>query len=125
MSLQLPEDVLPMVPRTQMPQIKEIYYPDMLVWLGSRGATFAAGFINPSQCKSHQLVDIDHAMGIPVDKLIKPCLISRDKCILDGNHRWYRHLADKTLMPYIQIELDFFPAIHELELYPKCYEVTA
>jgi hypothetical protein len=122
--LQLPEDILPMVPRTEMPQIDEIYYPDMLVWMGTRGATFAAGLVNPETCKSHQLVDIDRALGMSADKLVKPVLVSSDWCILDGNHRWYRHIHDKTSMPFIQINLDFFEAVKELEAYPKCYEVN-
>lgn len=112
-----------MVARTAMPQIDELYYPDMLVWLGNRGVTFSAGYIAPERCRSHQLVDEARAQAMPMAFLVKPVLISQDLCVLDGNHRWYRHLFEKLpTMPFIRIELDFFDAIKHLETYPKCYE---
>lgn len=124
--MQLPEDVLPMVPRTAMPQIDEIYYPDMLVWLGSKGVQFSAGYIDPETCRSHQLVDEARAKSMPLNFLIKPVLISKDRGVLDGNHRWYRHLVEKiTSMPFIRLEIPFFDAIKRLEEYPKTYEVKA
>lgn len=126
-ALQLPEDVLPMVPRTAMPQIDEIYYPDMLVWLGSRGVSFSAGYMEPLNCRVHQQIDFDRADNMPEKALKKPVLLSGDfrPCVLDGDHRWWRHLADKTQMPYIMIHLDFFAAKKMLEDYPKCYEVSS
>ncbi len=124
---QLPDyDVAPMIPRTAMPQVDEIYYPDMLVWLGANhGVTFRAGYTNPQVVKVHQEINIEKAMGLPAATLLKPVLLSKDGCVLDGDHRWYRHLQDRQPMPFIELSLDFMEAIKVLESYPKCYEVTA
>lgn len=124
--LQLPEDELPMVPRTAMPQVDEIYYPDMLVWLGDRKVSFSAGYIDPTTCHSHQLVDVAKANAMPEQLLVKPVLLSKDLCVIDGNHRWYRYLISKNWrMPFIQLELNFFEAIKLIEQYPKCYEIKS
>lgn len=124
-ALQIPEDVLPMIPRTAMPQVEEIYYPDLFVWLGDQGVTFAAGHCDPAICKVHQIIDFKKALAMHADVLLKPVLLSRDTCVLDGDHRWYRHKHDNTPMPYIQIDLEFAEAIKRLKLYPKVYEAAS
>lgn len=121
--MQLPEDLAPMVPRNRMPQIDGDEYPGMLVFLGSTGIAFSAGYIDPETCHSHQLVDVARANGMPLKFLERPVLLSKDLCVLDGNHRWYRHLIGKISdMPFIRIELPFFQAVEALETFPKTYE---
>lgn len=125
--MQLEQDVLPLVPRSQMPQIDEIYYPDMLVWLGDRGVQFSAGHMEPMNCRVRQEIDFNKALNMSAKALVKPVLLSNDfnPTVLDGDHRWYRHLHDNSEMPYIMIHLDFLAAKKLLEEYPKCYEAAS
>jgi hypothetical protein len=119
---QFANDVAPMIPREKMPQIDEKFYADLLVFLGSRGISFTAGFIEPDKVFSHQIVDVNRAVVMSKECLAKPVLLSKDRCILDGNHRWYKHKTDGSSVPFIGIETDFFDALNHLFAYPNCYE---
>lgn len=119
----VPEDVLPLIPRIRMPQIKTHDYAALLVFLGSKGIKFSAGYIDPALLKMHQEVDVDMAMQLPDSKLVKPILLAGDNFVLDGDHRGYRHAVDKTQAPFIRIEIDFNDAITALFEFPGTYEL--
>lgn len=121
--LQFPDyDVAPLIPRSIMPQVDEIYIPDMLVWMGQRNIQFSAGVIDPANIKVRQEINVDKALGMPADALYRPVLISIDNLVIDGDHRWYRHLHDKTMMPYIRLGQTFSVVYDLLREYPRCYE---
>jgi hypothetical protein len=119
--LQFPNDVLPMIPREQMPQVDEKFYTDMLVFLGNSGVRFSAGYIDPLHVYSHQMVDLARVAAMPKDIANKPTLISADPAMIDGNHRWAWHYNNKCLMPFIRIELPFFDALKVIRTYPRTY----
>jgi hypothetical protein len=121
--MQFANDIEPIVPRTQMPQINREDFADMLVFLGSHGVSFSAGYIDPATVFSHQEVDVNKALAMPPEVLAIPTLLSKDEAIIDGNHRWCGHFTNKTQMPFLRIETDFFSALKLLFQYPKCYEV--
>lgn len=111
--------------RTAMPQISEHDVPELLAFLGALGIGFSAGNMNPLLCLAHQAIDREKAMGIPVDKLSKPVLLSGDHFIIDGDHHWYRCIADKRHMPFIRIEMDFVEAVAKIFTFPKTTKVIA
>lgn len=116
-------DVLPLIDRAKMPQIDEKAYTDMLIFLGQKGYTFTAGYINPGLLHLHQEIDVAMAMQLPDFILKKPLLLSSDNYVLDGDHRGYRHAVDKTLAAFIRIETTFDEARTALLAFPETYEV--
>lgn len=117
-------DVYPLIDRSKMPQIDVDQYTDLLIFLGNRGLVFSAGYIDATDLKMHQEVDVEVAKQLPEGKLKKPILISAGNFVLDGDHRGYRHFLDKTQAPYIRIHATFNQAIKMLFEFPGTYEVT-
>lgn len=120
---QVPMDVFPLIDRSKMPQIDAKYYNDMFVFLGTKGYTFTAGYIDPQLLRLHQEVDVARAMQLPDHILKKPILLSDDNYVLDGDHRGYRHAIDKTMAAFIRIETSFAEAYKALLSFPETYEV--
>ena len=119
----VPDDVAPFIDQANMPQIHEHSYADMFVFLGAKGLTFEAGYIDSSLLKLHQEVDVAVAMALPPEKLVKPILISKDNFVLDGDHRGYRHFVDKTQAPFIRINALFYEALGLLLAFPETYKL--
>lgn len=121
----VPLDKFPLSDRSRMPQIDESQYTDMLIFLGSRGMIFSAGFLDPTELKMHQQVNVAMARQLPLSKLKTPILICVNNFVLDGDHRGYRHYLDKTPVPYIRLHVVFNQAVKMLFEFPGTYEVTA
>lgn len=121
----VPIDVFPLIDRAKMPQIDLNVYPDMLIFLGNKGLTFNAGYIDPKSLKLHQEIDVERAKALPETVLRKPILIAIEGYVLDGDHRGFRHYLDNTLAPYIQINATFQQAIELLLEFPATYEVAS
>jgi hypothetical protein len=110
------------IPRSKMPQVDDGDIPSLLVFLGALDIGFSAGYIDPNTISAHQAIDVEKALAIPDKWLKTPCLISKDGVVIDGDHRWYRHCVDKTLMPYLRIEEDFNTALEFIFKFPATYE---
>lgn len=113
------------IPRSKMPQVDEKDILELLVFLGVEGVPISAGTKDPATCRAHQLINVERAMSIPPEVLTKPSLLSADGYIIDGDHRWYRHCVDKTMMPFIEIGLPFTDALSAIFKFPKTYEENA
>lgn len=110
------------IDRAKMPQIDEADLPELLVFLGSRGVGLAAGIISPWTFTSHQAINRDKVEAMPLTLLHKPILTSGDWGILDGNHRWAKHRAVGSDVPYLQVLTSFDDALTHLYSFPKTYE---
>jgi len=108
-----------------MPQIDEKDIPRLLVWLGQQGVSISAGYCSAEVLTLHQDVDIEKAQAMVDAVLHKPILKARDNAVLDGNHRAFRHILDRTKCPFIQIETDFAHALSLLAAFPYTYELSS
>lgn len=112
------------VPRDQMPQIKEEDIPRLLVYLGNLGIKIEAGELSVSKMAHHQNINWELAKAIANDafKLRKPVLIVEDDAIIDGNHRAAAHnIAGKPFIGYIRLLIPFEHAIPLLNSFPQAY----
>jgi len=124
MNLILPKGDDGTVPRTAMPQIHDGDIGALLAYLGSLGVTFDAGLIDPTKVTAHQKIDTDIAMSIPDAVLRSPVLLSKDPAIIDGDHRWYRHLLLKRMMPFIRLNEDFNTSLQLIFSFPATTRST-
>ena len=120
----VPLDVYPLIDRAKMPQIDESQYTDMLIFLGNKGLTFSAGYIDATQLKLHQQVNVAVAKQLPIAVLKRPILLCVGNFVLDGDHRGYRHYLDRTPVPYIRLHAVFNQAVKMLFEFPGTYELT-
>lgn len=109
------------IPRCQMPQVDDKYLGELLVHIGTYGVPISAGKVDPKTVKAHQEVDVDRCRMIPIDVLSKPCLLSKEGYIIDGDHRWYRHVMDETMMPIIKFDALFKDAVKIIFEFPHTY----
>lgn len=106
------------IPRERMPQIDADDLPDFLVFAGDRGVLTAHDTVCPRLLRAHQRVDPHKVRTVD---LTKPALVSQDRFVLDGNHRWHAHLERGSLMPIIRLGLEFEPAIELMFSFPRAY----
>lgn len=111
------------VPRKEMPQVDEEDLPELMKFLQGLPVPVDLKKFDPDQLKPHQKVDIDKvkAMTAKAAILAKPCLVSQDLYILDGNHRWWAHRELHTVVPAFVIGAPFEQAIGILFRFPKTY----
>lgn len=109
------------VPRPRMPQIDEEYYPELLTFLGGKVSHHVH---QPSSLRPHQRIDPIKASLMTEAVRRKPILISEDKYVLDGNHRWLAHSMENTPINCLCIEHSFEVAIELLFQFPKTYTLA-
>jgi len=109
------------VPRDRMPQVDEADLPALVTWAQHQGVGVKKGEISPKLLRAHQRVSIDRVLTITPALLAKPVLISVDEFILDGNHRWYGHVLNRSMVPYWRFSIPFDKAIPWLFEFPKTY----
>lgn len=115
-------DVL--IPRGQMPQIREEDYLDLFLFLGGQGVGFDAGWRTSRHFLCHQSVGEFDLSRFSFDLRRKPIIVSEELAIVDGNHRWYGHQLTHSPVPYFRlVGLDFPKAVGLLNAYPKAYNV--
>jgi hypothetical protein len=112
------------VPRPVMPQIDGHDEPKFLVFAAERGITTTVKQIGPGLCMSRQHVDMDRVRAMPEHIQKKPVIVSNDMVILDGNHRWTRHLIDGTQMTAYIVDLPFETAVDLMFAFPKTYDLA-
>jgi len=110
------------VARSKMPQIADCDIPSLLAYLGEMEISFSAGLIDPHVVKSHQAIDETKARNMPAKWLRTPILISKEPFVIDGNHRWWRHIIDGTETTFIRFEEDFQRLISLIEDFPLTTE---
>lgn len=109
------------IPRPVMPQIDEADYPDLFAFADAEGVSIVTGEDDPRLFRAHQHVDRIRVESLTEDLLRKPALVSVDRFVLDGNHRWAGHVAKATPMPYHELLLPFDLSMKFLFAFPKTY----
>lgn len=114
------------VPRVVMPQVNEEDYPALIHFASTLGVEHDHLMFNCSELSVHQQVDWDKVRAMKADDLImkKPCLVSGDRFVLDGNHRFWGHQQINTPVPAIQFKLPFAAAIKFLFKFPRTYSFS-
>lgn len=112
------------VPREQMPQVDEMYYPRFIVD-AYKGPGVVFDTVSPSTLRAHQHVDHVRAKAMPENGRIKPLIVSADSYIIDGNHRWWASVhGNHDWVNVIRLGMNFDPAIVWLRRKPYVYEIT-
>lgn len=114
------------VPRVAMPQIDAEFYPELLDYLKQRGIGYNYEKTLPLQIRPHQRFEIGRVEKMKQNKefLEKPVLVSFDKFILDGHHRWEAHVLLHEIVSCLVIKLMFEQAIRTLFGFPKVYTIA-
>ena len=115
------------VPRCDMPQVDSGDYDALFAFASEMDVTITKGFVDAKDLSVHQKIDaaklrntLDHeAPQLAAQFAAKPCLISLDDGILDGNHRYWVHVWTDTTVPYWKIHLPFEQAIAFLFSFDK------
>lgn len=112
------------IPRAKMPQIDEQDLPHLIATAFDKKLTPQLEVVDPNVLHAHQRVNHDRAFSMPIQFALKPVLISQDNFILDGNHRWWKHIhsGDKA-MNVIRLGLKFDEAITWLFTLPFTYHI--
>lgn len=115
------------VPRDRMPQVDEEFYPQLVsdAHAMMRGPGCEFDVVPVQSLRAHQRIDHFRAKCMKPDVALKPILVSQDGFILDGNHRWWEHVHNKSAwIAVIQLHLDFEPALDWLRKQFYVYEVA-
>lgn len=119
--MRVPNEIKPIIGRAQMPQIDYKTLGQLLVWLGEQipGLHITTGYIDPRLLFYHQDIDTTKAINIPFSVLSLPVVLSLDNALIDGNHRAYRHVLDKSLVPFLRLNMTFREAIRVINNYSE------
>lgn len=112
------------IPRPEMPQIDEGDYPSFMSFLHQEGFTPETKSLPPSALRAHQRVEWGRVRSMPAQLLLKPILVSIDKYVLDGNHRWHACVLRRQEVRAMIIGLPFQEAIGLLFQFPKTYTLA-
>jgi hypothetical protein len=119
------------IPRHQMPQITGSDYPEFLELMRLRGVSYAHRSIAANTLKAAQKeVNIEKVhewmKSLPEHAANKPCIVSRDGYVLDGNHTWLAKLNSDPgcNINCIQIDLDIEELINTSKLFHKVTNKT-
>ncbi|MDA8977427.1 hypothetical protein N9F71_00235 [bacterium] len=84
------------IPRNKMPQIESEDYKAYLQHMKRKGIVGKAVKVDPKKLKAIQSEFSDKGVVISIKKNDdKPILISNDKYVIDGNHRWLAAIATR------------------------------
>ena len=84
------------IPRNKMPQIEAEDYKAYLQHMKRKGIVGKAVKVDPKKLKAIQSEFSDKGVVISIKKNDdKPILISNDKYVIDGNHRWLAAIATR------------------------------
>jgi len=112
------------IPREVMPQIDGDDMPELLDFLKDKGEEVRECTIDPWLVRAHQRVDARKAKALVGSGVLsKPCLLSKEPYILDGNHRWLGHVIAGSRMPAIKlVNKTFLEGVELLLSFPKAYQ---
>jgi hypothetical protein len=107
-----------------MPQIDEADIPELLTFLSARGVAHERLNISASDIRLRQGIvprKVRSIIRTNLDLLSKPCLVSADKVILDGNHRAAAARVARRQLGAIVFDQAFDPMLVHLYAFPKTY----
>jgi hypothetical protein len=107
------------VPRELMPQVKPEDYDELRAFLSRRGVGCVSATVEPATVRAHQRIDVSRALTMPEAVYHIPALVSSDRYVLDGNHRWLAHVTRHDLLPALIVGAEFERAIDLLLAFPK------
>lgn len=92
------------IPRIAMPQIHADDYDALFEFLKGHGITFKRIKVKPDELKAIQkeFKDAGVVKALQKAKIKKSIIISSDKFVIDGNHRWLAAMNTKDTLDAIQ-----------------------
>jgi len=109
------------IPRPEMPQVDEKDYPALFEFVKSQSIPLLTERFQPNQLRAHQRVSWDKVVSMDEVTFRKPVLVSQDRFVLDGNHRWTAHVHRNVPLSAYVLGLEFEAAIGLLFKFPKTY----
>lgn len=110
--------------RARMPQVDEADIPALLDYLTSKGVGHTPLVVEASSLRSVQHSvrwKVRAIARADVALLNKPCLVSLDGVVVDGNHRAAAARILRVLIPIILLHRQFAPVVEEIFTFPKTY----
>jgi hypothetical protein len=114
------------IPRHQMPQIAREYYSDFIKFLNLRHVAVVkwlipANMLRAAQNEINKEKVFKWIHSMPPGAKEKPCIVSADRYIIDGNHTWLAQLNKdpETLINCLQIGLDLIELLNTIKLFDK------
>lgn len=115
------------IDREIMPQVDERDIQELLQFLASRGVSSYEDVISAHDLRGYQRINKAKVHGmakaLKAGMTMRPSLISRDKIIIDGNHRSAAHRVIWRPQHVIVIGGDFEDVFGDVCEFPKTYEV--
>src|SRR5690348_6970852 len=111
------------IPREAMPQVDKQDYHTLFPWLEEQGVRYKIIVVNPRDLRGKQKVNRSKVRLLP-DEVIrtKDLIISSDRRVLDGNHRWMAAVyRNYPFVPAIEIDRPFAEALDLLRSFPRVY----
>lgn len=119
------------IPRHQMPQIEKKYYPEYFDLLNLRGVEVTRMNIPADRLRAAQEeIDSEKVLkwskSMPKGALEKPCIVSKDFYVLDGNHTWLAqlHQNSRSKIDCYQVDLGIHDLINITKLFDKVTNKT-
>jgi hypothetical protein len=112
------------IDRAVMPQVDGADIPDLLSFLGARGIDHTLEVIDPATLRAHQHVVIGKVRSLvraAYDICDKPCLVSADDYVVDGNHRMAAARVANSKLAVYRFSCDFDRLLPEIFAFPKTY----
>src|ERR1035438_9362285 len=112
--------------RHHMPQIEEKDYPEFFYLLSLRSIEFHRSILQSKILKAAQKeIDLDKVRewmkSMPLKARKKPCIVSKDLYILDGNHTWLAKLNknhNSTIECFV-VDLNMVDLLNIIRLFDK------
>lgn len=113
------------VPRAEMPQVDEMYYPRLITEATTKGPGVVFDTVHPATLRAHQKVNHERAKAMPENGRIKPLIVSADGFVVDGNHRWWAAVhGGHEWVNVIRLGMNFDPALVWLLRKPYVYTIN-
>jgi hypothetical protein len=110
------------VPRRDMPQIDHEDMTALVEWLAWKGIALSHERIDASELQFRQRIDLSLTASMDDETYGRPIWISRDRAVLDGNHRGFEHKVRAQPVDCFVIDLDFEDAVAALFSFAGTYD---
>lgn len=113
------------VPRPIMPQVDEADFEPLFAYLAHYGVEVRRDKVRPDDLCFRQDIDPAHVHEMPPGVMAKPILVSREGCVIDGNHRACRHRIEGSEAPAIRVMATFEEAFDLICAFERTYTLGA
>lgn len=108
------------IPRRHMPQIKSNVIPEFIRFLSDHGVSVSRSDISALDIRPVQdEIDVEKAEAVDQMTKEKPIIISRDRYVLDGHHRWYNGVINDETLLALKASVDITELLRLARAFPK------